>query len=101
MLDPYRYFDPVDPEHSIAFELYQEVKDLPIISPHGHVEPMLLADNKPFPNPTDLIIIPDHYIYRLLYSQGISLESLGIPVKDGSPVEQDRRDDSAEHPGIG
>jgi glucuronate isomerase len=91
MLDPYRYFDPVDPERTIAFELYQEVKDLPIISPHGHVEPKLLADNQPFPNPTDLIIIPDHYIYRLLYSQGIPLESLGIPAKDGAPVEQDRR----------
>jgi len=91
VLNEYRYFDP-DPEvRRIAYELYAEVRDLPIISPHGHVDPRLLADNMPFPDPAELIIIPDHYIYRMLYSQGIKLEALGVPTHDGSPVEMDHR----------
>ena len=90
-LDPYRFFDPNDKVRTLAFELYSAVKDLPIISPHGHVDPKILALNEPFPDPTELIIIPDHYIYRLLYSQGIPLQSLGIPSHDGSYVETDHR----------
>jgi len=90
-LNPFRIFDPEPQVRQIAFELYSMVRDLPLISPHGHVEPRLLAENKPFPNPTELILIPDHYIYRLLYSQGIPLATLGIPTLDGSPVEQDPR----------
>jgi glucuronate isomerase len=58
------------------------VKDLPIISPHGHTDPRWFAFNEPFPNPTTLLIQPDHYIFRMLYSQGVSLESLGIPQVD-------------------
>jgi glucuronate isomerase len=91
ILDKYRYFDPDEKVRKIAYELYEKVKDLPIISPHGHVEPELLANNHPFPDPTQLIIIPDHYIFRMLYSQGISLESLGVPTVDGSEVEKDNR----------
>ena len=64
---------------SIAASLYETVKDLPIISPHGHTDPRWFAENQPFPNPTALFVQPDHYIFRMLYSQGISLESLGIP----------------------
>ncbi len=90
-LHPHRFFDPLKEVRDIAAELYEEVKHLPIISPHGHVDPKLLAENKPFPNPAELIIIPDHYIFRLLYSQGIALESLGVPTVDGTPVEQDPR----------
>jgi len=90
-LNPFRIFDPEPQVRQIAFELYSMIRDLPLISPHGHVEPRLLAENKPFPNPTELILIPDHYIYRLLYSQGIPLATLGIPTLDGSPVEQDPR----------
>jgi len=90
-LNPFRIFDPEPQVRQIAFELYSMVRDLPLISPHGHVEPRLLAENKPFPNPTELILIPDHYIYRLLYSQGIPLATLGIPTLDGSRVEQDPR----------
>lgn len=86
-----RYFDS-DPEvRRIARSLYQETKDLPIVSPHGHVEPRLLANNEAFPEPTSLIIIPDHYIFRMLYSQGIPLEKLGIPTRDETPVEEDPR----------
>jgi glucuronate isomerase len=59
--------------------LYEAIEGLPIISPHGHTDPAWFADNKPFPNPTALFLQPDHYIFRMLYSQGVSLESLGVP----------------------
>jgi glucuronate isomerase len=73
-------------------ELYRSVADLPIISPHGHVDPRLLADEQAsFGTPADLLIIPDHYVFRMLYSQGIPLEDLGIPRKDGGPVEENHR----------
>ncbi|MBN1543814.1 glucuronate isomerase [candidate division KSB1 bacterium] len=90
-LDDQRFFDPDPAVRQIACDLYAGVHDLPIISPHGHVDPQLLAENTPFPDPAELILIPDHYIYRMLYSRGISLESLGIPTRDGTPVERDRR----------
>jgi glucuronate isomerase len=91
ILNDFRFFDPNEKVRNIAYELYSNVKGLPIISPHGHVEPRILANNEPFPDPTELIIIPDHYIYRMLYSQGISLEALGIPTVDGTEVEKDHR----------
>jgi glucuronate isomerase len=72
--------------------LYKQVAELPLICPHGHVDPRLFADpDYRFGSPTELIIIPDHYIFRMLYSQGIALESLGIPSKDGTQVESDHR----------
>ncbi|MDP9051666.1 MAG: glucuronate isomerase [Acidobacteriota bacterium] len=83
MLDAYRLF-PADPTaRAVAAKLYDTVRDLPIISPHGHTDPRWFAENKPFPNPAALFIQPDHYIFRMLYSQGVSLESLGIPQVDG------------------
>ncbi len=91
VLEEDRFFEPDPIIRKIARELYQEVKDLPIVSPHGHVDPRILAENTPFPDPTELILIPDHYIFRMLYSQGIPLESLGIPTIDGTPVETDHR----------
>lgn len=63
---------------SIARELYASVADLPIISPHGHTDPEWFATNAPFGNATQLLLQPDHYLFRMLYSQGISLEQLGI-----------------------
>lgn len=86
-----RFFDPSPVVRSIARTLYESVKHLPIISPHGHVDPRLFADNKPFPNPSELFLIPDHYIFRMLYSQGISMEALGIPRRDGTRGESDPR----------
>jgi glucuronate isomerase len=87
-----RYFDPDPAQRRIARELYESVADLPIISPHGHVDTRLFADeNAAFGTPADLLIIPDHYVFRMLYSQGVPLESLGIPRSDGGPVEQDHR----------
>jgi len=91
MINENRYFDSNPEVRNIATELYMDVKDLPIISPHGHVDPKIFAENNPFPDPTELFIIPDHYIFRMLYSQGYSLESLGIPTQDGTPVEKDHR----------
>ncbi|HEX6925223.1 MAG TPA: glucuronate isomerase [Longimicrobiaceae bacterium] len=90
-LDDDRFFDPDPTIRGIARELYAETRDLPIVGPHGHVDPSLLAENRPFPEPTALILIPDHYIFRMLYSQGIRLESLGIPARDGTMVETDPR----------
>jgi glucuronate isomerase len=75
----------------IARRLYHEVKDLPIVSPHGHTDPAWFANDEAFPDPATLFIVPDHYVYRMLYSQGISLEQLGIPRLDGAPVERDMR----------
>jgi len=91
MLDENRFFDPDPLTSKIARELYDGVKDLPIVSPHGHVDPRLFSENKPFSDPAELILIPDHYAFRMLYSQGIPMESLGVPTTDGTPVETDRR----------
>ena len=90
-LNQNRFFEPDKKTRSIARELYQNVKKLPIISPHGHVDPKILAEDKNFPNPSELLIIPDHYIFRMFYSQGIKLESLGIPTEDGSKIEVNPR----------
>ncbi len=86
-----RFFDPDPAVRAVARELYAGVRDLPIVSPHGHCDPRWFADNAPFPDPTALIVIPDHYIYRMLYSRGIALEALGIPTRDDTPVETDSR----------
>jgi glucuronate isomerase len=91
VLDENRFFSSDPAVRKIARQLYESVKNLPIVSPHGHVDPKLFAENMPFPNPTELILIPDHYIFRMLFSQGYSLESLGIPTIDGSLFETDHR----------
>ncbi|MEU4557889.1 glucuronate isomerase [Actinoplanes sp. NPDC023936] len=83
---------PSDPtQRRIAGELYQHAKDLPLISPHGHVDPALLADDTPFPDPARLFVVPDHYVTRMLASQGIPQSRLGVPSIDGSAVETDGR----------
>ncbi len=83
---------PVDPaSRRLARELYATVRDLPIISPHGHTDPQWFADDLPFANASALFITPDHYVFRMLYSQGLRLEDLGIPRRDGGAVEQDAR----------
>jgi glucuronate isomerase len=91
MLNPDRYFSPDPGVRTVARELYQRVAHLPLVSPHGHVDPRLLAEDAPFPDPAQLIVVPDHYITRMLYSQGVPLESLGVPRRDGAPVETDGR----------
>jgi glucuronate isomerase len=87
-----RYFSPNPVQRSIAGQLYNRVRALPLICPHGHVDPRLFADPEyQFGTPVDLLIIPDHYIFRMLYSQGIALEALGIPRRDGGAGETDHR----------
>ena len=90
-LDENRFFDSDPSIRRAARALYDETRGLPLVCPHGHVEPALLAENEPFPEPTALLLTPDHYIFRMLYSRGVSMESLGIPTRDGTPVERDRR----------
>ena len=75
-LNPDRYFDPDPSVRRIARALYDETRGLPIVSPHGHVDPRILAENAPFPEPASLIVQPDHYLLRLLYANGVPLEAL-------------------------
>ncbi|WP_106204911.1 glucuronate isomerase [Aliiruegeria haliotis] len=90
-LDDSRLF-PMEPSaRELAAALYQTVKDLPIVSPHGHTDPRWYAENEAFPDPAQLIVTPDHYVFRMLYSQGIPLEKLGVPSVDGRAVETDGR----------
>ena len=87
-----RYFSADPAQRQVAHDLYAEVKDLPLLCPHGHVDPAMLAVSQyEWGTPVDLLIRPDHYVFRMLYSQGISLEALGIARRDGGPVEQDHR----------
>jgi glucuronate isomerase len=91
-LDPDRLFDPDPSRRSVARELYDAVKDLPLVCPHGHVPPALLADrDATLGTPAELFVIPDHYVFRMLYSRGILMEDLGVPTLDGTPVETDHR----------
>jgi glucuronate isomerase len=91
VLNEDRFFDSDPAVRRAARALYEETRSLPLICPHGHVDPRLLADDAPFPEPTALLVTPDHYILRMLYSRGIPLERLGIPTRDGTPAEQDPR----------
>ncbi|MEL6681126.1 MAG: glucuronate isomerase [Pseudomonadota bacterium] len=90
-LDQDRLF-PIEPQaRHIARELYYTIHDLPIISPHGHTDPAWFATNASFSDPARLFVTPDHYILRMLFSQGIAFEKLGVPCVDGYPVEKDGR----------
>lgn len=85
-LHPDRLF-PADPAaRDVARRLYGEVRDLPIVSPHGHVDPRLLLDDVPFRDPTTLFVTPDHYVTRLLHASGVALRDLGVgtaPLSEG------------------
>jgi len=83
-LHPDRLFSPEPIQRAIARRLYGAVRDLPIISPHGHTDPAWFATNAAFANPTDLLLTPDHYLYRMLYSQGVRLEALGVSSRSGA-----------------
>ncbi len=83
---------PAEPDaRGLARALYETVAHLPIISPHGHTDPRWYALNEPFPDPAQLLIVPDHYIFRMLFSQGVRLEDLGVRRLDGGAVEADGR----------
>lgn len=87
LIDPDRLF-PAEPSvRKIAGSLYERVRNLPLISPHGHTQAGWFARNEPFPDPATLFVQPDHYVFRMLYSQGISMDDLEI----GQPVIQNPR----------
>jgi glucuronate isomerase len=87
-----RYLTPDPAQREMALTLYRHVADLPLVCPHGHVDPRLFADpDCSFGSPTELFLIPDHYIFRMLYSQGVSMTALGIPRRDGGVAETDHR----------
>ncbi|MFC3549875.1 glucuronate isomerase [Lysobacter cavernae] len=87
-----RLFPPDPTQRAIARRLYAQVAHLPIVSPHGHTDPGWFADNAPFANATELLLVPDHYVFRMLYSQGVPLDALGIPRADGSRATVDPRE---------
>ena len=91
LLDEDRLFPTDSKVRALARDLYEVIKDLPIISPHGHTDPKWFATNEAFSDPAQLFVTPDHYVFRMLHSQGIALEDLGVPRVDGGPVEQDSR----------
>jgi glucuronate isomerase len=84
---------PAAPElRETAFHLYQQVADLPLISPHGHVDAGILARDEPYPDPVALLVRPDHYVLRLLHAQGVPLRDLGVPDRGSSvPVAEPRQ----------
>jgi glucuronate isomerase len=84
---------PAEPRvREIARELYGHARDLPLISPHGHIDPSLLAEDRPFGDPARLLIVPDHYLTRMLLSQGIPPARLGVPRRDGRADEIEGRE---------
>ena len=91
MLSDDRLF-PADPTtREIARRLFASIRGLPLISPHGHTEPRWYAENRAFPDPAQLLVVPDHYVTRMLVSQGVTLESLGVARRDGGKTETDGR----------
>jgi glucuronate isomerase len=91
LTDPDRLF-PVDPQlRKLARDLYDPIAGLPIISPHGHCDPRWFAENARFPDPAQLFVVPDHYVFRMLVSQGVPMADLGVPRADGSVTEADPR----------
>jgi hypothetical protein len=91
-LHPDRLF-PADPDtRAIARELYAQVAGLPIVSPHGHTDPAWFASDAAWTNATELLLAPDHYLFRMLYSQGIDLDALAVPRKGGLLPDTDPRE---------
>lgn len=84
-------FATTDRDRDIARELHKLAADLPLICPHGHVDPGILAGDEPFGDPAQLLVVPDHYVTRMLLSQGIPPGRLGVPSVAGEPVETDGR----------
>jgi glucuronate isomerase len=82
-----RLFPADETARKVARALYATIHNLPIISPHGHTQARWFANNEPFPDPATLFVQPDHYVFRMLYSQGVSMDDLGI----GQPVIKDPR----------
>ncbi|QGK70468.1 glucuronate isomerase [Allosaccharopolyspora coralli] len=80
---PDRLLPPNPDTRAVARRLFDDVRDLPLISPHGHIDPRLLADDEPFTDPASLLVTPDHYVTRLLHADGVPLHQLGLSDRDG------------------
>jgi glucuronate isomerase len=91
MLHEDRLFPADADTRSVARRLFAEVEKLPLICPHGHTEPVWFSKNENFADPAQLLIVPDHYVLRMLVSQGISLERLGVPDQTGNVQQTDGR----------
>jgi glucuronate isomerase len=91
LLDKDRLFPPEPMTRGLARALYESVAGLAIVSPHGHTDPRWYAEDAAFPDPAQLLVTPDHYVFRMLCSQGVALADLGVPRADGGPVETDGR----------
>ncbi len=91
LLHPDRLFPAYPVSRDLARALYDAVQGLPIISPHGHTDPSWYATDAAFPDPAQLFVTPDHYVFRMLASQGVPLTALGVPRADGGPTETDGR----------
>ncbi|MFC3168760.1 glucuronate isomerase [Paracoccus fontiphilus] len=91
LLDEDRLFPLEGRARDLARALYDGIRDLPIVSPHGHTNPRWFAEDQPFPDPAQLFVTPDHYVFRMLCSQGIALTDLGVPRVDGGATETDGR----------
>ncbi len=89
-LHPDRLFPADTTTRAIARQLYAGIADQPIVSPHGHTDPKWFASNDAWTDATTLLLAPDHYLYRMLYSQGIDLDALAIPHKGGVPATDPR-----------
>ncbi|WP_273692023.1 glucuronate isomerase [Ketogulonicigenium vulgare] len=91
LLHPDRLFPANPASRDIARDLFQSVQNVPIISPHGHTDPRWYAEDAAFTNASDLLLVPDHYVLRMLVSQGVKLEDLGVAPLDGGAYARDPR----------
>jgi len=90
-LHPDRALPAAPEQRRVAREIYAETAGLPLICMHGHVEAAVFAEDQPFADPAQLLIVPDHYVFRMLASQGVDLALLGVPRVDGTPAPVDSR----------
>ena len=90
--NPLRLLPTDEKNLNLAKDIYDQIANLPIISPHGHCDPAWFSENKKFPDPAQLFVVPDHYVLRMLVSQGLTLSELGVNSKDGSSFEKDPKE---------
>jgi glucuronate isomerase len=90
-LHPDRALPAGDEIRTVARRIYQSTRGLPLLCMHGHVDAAVFADDERFSDPAHLLVVPDHYVTRMLVSQGVSLDQLGVPRLDGKEVETDPR----------
>jgi glucuronate isomerase len=83
---------PADPGvRRIARTLYDHTRGLPLISPHGHCDAASFADDVPIGDPAIELVTKDHYLVRMLYSQGVPMERVGVTPFDATTAEPDGR----------